>query len=57
MVFLQKRKAENPRIRVAFPLTAGGILNAYREGDLTFQEAVDAIGRLKALFCDTPNQS
>lgn len=37
------------RLRFGHHLSPGGILNAYREGDLSFIEAVDAIDKLVKL--------
>ena len=41
MVTLRQIKAETPEFRVSVNSTSrGSILNGYREGDLTFEEAV-----------------
>jgi len=34
-------------LKIGYSICAGGILNAYREGDLNFEEAVKAIEKLK----------
>ena len=42
---LRKRLDEKPReLRMGYPLQPGGILNAYREGDLSFDEACGILG-------------
>jgi len=46
-VRLLKLKQANPSLRVGYRICAGGILNAYREGDLNFMEAVTEIENLK----------
>lgn len=37
---LQSVKSDFPELKIAYRLEFGSILNAYREGDLTFNEAV-----------------
>lgn len=44
---LRQFKRANPSIRGAYSLNFGSILNAYREGDLTFEEATEACNRVK----------
>ncbi len=39
-------KERDRSLRIGYSLCAGGILNAYREGDLTFDEAVDEIEKV-----------
>ena len=36
------------KLKTGYQLSPGGILNAYREGDLKFQEAVKALERWKS---------
>ena len=33
-------KRKHPKERLGFALSTGGILNAYREGDITFKKAI-----------------
>lgn len=47
MTELRKIKFSNPKLRNGFAFHAGGILNAYRECDISFEYAVDAINELK----------
>ena len=37
---LRQIKRDNPELALGYTCSHGGILNAYREGDLTFNEAV-----------------
>ena len=37
---LRNYKIRHPQLKRGFSLCYGGILNAYREGDLTFKQAV-----------------
>lgn len=42
---LLKRKPR--RLKIGFQMTPAGILNAYREGDLTFKQAVHHLEKWK----------
>lgn len=47
---LRKQLDDKPRaLRIGYTLHPGSILNAYREGDATFAEAVEAIGVYAAM--------
>ena len=46
MTELRKLKQDNPDMKRGYAFHPGGILNAYRECDLTFEEAVRAIEKL-----------
>lgn len=48
IVTLRKVKRANPSLVVSHSLNAGCILNAYREGDITFDEAVAELESLTA---------
>lgn len=46
MTELRKLKNDNPKLRNGFAFHAGGVLNAYRECDISFEYAVDALNEL-----------
>lgn len=48
MCEVRKLKADNPGLRLGNWSTPGSILNAYREGDLGFLDAVAALEQWKA---------
>jgi len=43
---VRDHKAEHPELKKAFCVNYGSILNAYREGDLTFAEAVNELSQV-----------
>jgi len=47
MTELRKLKNDNPKLKNGFAFHPGGILNAYRECDISFEDAVKAINELK----------
>lgn len=44
---VRQLKEQYPEHRLGFQLSGGGILNAYREGDVSFDEAVRRISELQ----------
>jgi hypothetical protein len=46
---IQAYKAANPSERLGYYLGYGSLLNAYREGDVGFDECVELLGRVKPL--------
>jgi hypothetical protein len=46
MTELRKLKNENPKLKRGYTWHAGGILNAYRECDISFEDAVEAMSKL-----------
>jgi len=42
---LQELKKEHPECTIGYVLSPGGILNAYREGDISFDKAVELLSR------------
>jgi len=44
---LQILKRKPRRLKIGYQCSPGGILNAYREGDLTFKQAVQALKKWK----------
>jgi hypothetical protein len=43
---LQKYKSRHPERKIGFQNSYGGVLNAYREGDITFKQAVRHLNRM-----------
>lgn len=46
---LRDLKSANPELRCGYYLEPGSILNAYREGDLSFEAAKEALNSLRAV--------
>lgn len=46
---LRALKAAHPELRCGYYSEPGSILNAYREGDLTFEAAKDALNSLREM--------
>jgi len=40
---LRELKRNNPELKLGYVNSYGGVLNAYREGDLTFKEAISEL--------------
>ncbi len=49
IIEIREIKNLHPKLKLGYKVSPGGILNAYREGDLTFNEAV---AELKGMIYD-----
>lgn len=47
LVKVRNHKIRHPELKMDFSMSYGGVLNAYREGDLTFKQAIGYLKQVK----------